>query len=130
MPPTDPQPAASAERKTLLIARPILEPMMPPLLFIDPIVLRRGSCPAFRLRTKGLIHDHGNQRCQQRRASEWQRRGNTPHGRIISARGHMNLFSLTGKTALVTGGNGGIGLGMARGLAEAGATVAIAGRDK
>ena len=30
----------------------------------------------------------------------------------------------------MTGGNGGIGLGMAKGLAEAGATVAIAGRDK
>jgi 2-deoxy-D-gluconate 3-dehydrogenase len=42
----------------------------------------------------------------------------------------MNLFSLTGKTALDTGGNGGIGLGMARGLAGSGATVAIAGRDK
>jgi 2-deoxy-D-gluconate 3-dehydrogenase len=41
----------------------------------------------------------------------------------------MDLFDLKGKTALVTGGNGGIGLGMASGLAAAGAKVAIAGRD-
>ena len=40
------------------------------------------------------------------------------------------MFDLKGKTALVTGGNGGIGLGMAQGLAAAGAKVAIAGRDK
>ena len=38
-------------------------------------------------------------------------------------------FDLTGRVAIVTGGNGGIGLGMARGLAEAGAAVAIAGRN-
>jgi 2-dehydro-3-deoxy-D-gluconate 5-dehydrogenase len=41
----------------------------------------------------------------------------------------MNLFDLKGKAALVTGGNGGIGLGMAQALARAGAKVAIAGRD-
>jgi 2-dehydro-3-deoxy-D-gluconate 5-dehydrogenase len=41
-----------------------------------------------------------------------------------------NNFGLSGKAALVTGGNGGIGLAMARALAQAGAAVAIAGRDE
>jgi 2-deoxy-D-gluconate 3-dehydrogenase len=39
------------------------------------------------------------------------------------------IFDLSGRVALITGGNGGIGLGMAKGLAQAGASVAIAGRD-
>jgi len=39
-------------------------------------------------------------------------------------------FDLSGKVALVTGGNGGIGLGMARGLGRAGAAIAIVGRDE
>lgn len=42
----------------------------------------------------------------------------------------MNPFDLKGKIALVTGGNGGIGLGIAKGLALAGADVAIAGRNE
>jgi len=41
----------------------------------------------------------------------------------------MNLFDLSGRVAVVTGGNGGIGLGMATGLANAGAAVVIAGRQ-
>jgi len=40
------------------------------------------------------------------------------------------LFDLNGKVAIVTGGNGGIGLGMARGLADNGAAIAIVGRNE
>jgi len=40
------------------------------------------------------------------------------------------MFDLKGKIAIVTGGNGGIGLGMAKGLAQAGARVAVAARNQ
>ena len=42
----------------------------------------------------------------------------------------MELFDLPGKVAVVTGGNGGIGLGYARGLARAGCAVAVWGRNE
>ncbi len=41
----------------------------------------------------------------------------------------MKLFDLSGKVAVVTGGNGGIGLGMATGMAQAGADIVIASRN-
>jgi len=40
------------------------------------------------------------------------------------------MFDLTGRIAIVTGGNGGIRFGLARGLARAGASVAIAARNE
>lgn len=41
-----------------------------------------------------------------------------------------NRFDLRGKVAIVTGGNGGIGLGLAHGLADAGADIAVVGRNE
>ena len=40
-----------------------------------------------------------------------------------------DLFDLTNRTALITGSSGGLGLGIARGLAEAGASIVLNGRD-
>jgi gluconate 5-dehydrogenase len=48
---------------------------------------------------------------------------------MAHADGAAGPFDLSGRHALVTGGSAGIGLGIARGLARAGATVAIAGRS-
>src|SRR5438045_8446809 len=42
----------------------------------------------------------------------------------------MSLFDLSGRVAIVTGGNGGIGLGMAKGLGAAGAAVVVAARNR
>lgn len=42
----------------------------------------------------------------------------------------MAPFGLSGRVAVVTGGNGGIGLGMAEGLAAAGATIVVAARNR
>jgi 2-dehydro-3-deoxy-D-gluconate 5-dehydrogenase len=40
-----------------------------------------------------------------------------------------SAFDLSGRVAIITGGNGGIGYGLAKGMAEAGASVVIAARD-
>ena len=48
---------------------------------------------------------------------------------IWGEQGMANAFDLGGRVAIVTGGNGGIGLGMAQGLARAGAALVIAGRN-
>src|SRR5262249_645143 len=57
--------------------------------------------------------------------------GNCGHGGPGTNKGErgVNLFDLSGKVAIVTGGNGGIGLGIALGLAKAGAKIAVLGRN-
>ncbi|HEY4192152.1 MAG TPA: glucose 1-dehydrogenase [Mesorhizobium sp.] len=42
----------------------------------------------------------------------------------------MKLFDLSERVAIVTGGNGGIGLGMAKGLCQAGAQTVLVGRNR
>jgi NAD(P)-dependent dehydrogenase (short-subunit alcohol dehydrogenase family) len=49
--------------------------------------------------------------------------------RITSTETPMTMFDLTGRVAVVTGGNGGIGLGIAQALASAGCNVSIWGRN-
>ena len=39
------------------------------------------------------------------------------------------MFDLRGHVSVITGGNGGIGLGMARGLTKSGANIAVWGRN-
>jgi len=41
----------------------------------------------------------------------------------------MSMFDLKGRVAVITGGNGGIGLGMGKGLAQAGASIVIGARN-
>ena len=45
-------------------------------------------------------------------------------------RAGQSMFDLTGKVAMVTGGNGGIGLGIAQGLARSGADIVVAARKR
>jgi 2-deoxy-D-gluconate 3-dehydrogenase len=42
----------------------------------------------------------------------------------------MKFFDLSGKVAIITGGNGGLGLGIAKGLAKEGCAVSLVGRNQ
>jgi 2-dehydro-3-deoxy-D-gluconate 5-dehydrogenase len=49
---------------------------------------------------------------------------------VNNGKRQMSLFNLEKRVAFITGGNGGIGLGMAKGFASSGAAVVIAGRNQ
>jgi NAD(P)-dependent dehydrogenase (short-subunit alcohol dehydrogenase family) len=54
---------------------------------------------------------------------------NAPNARRTTLETLMGIFDLTGRVAVITGGNGGIGLGIAQALAAAGCNVSIWGRN-
>jgi NAD(P)-dependent dehydrogenase (short-subunit alcohol dehydrogenase family) len=54
---------------------------------------------------------------------------NAPNARQTTLETLMGIFDLTGRVAVITGGNGGIGLGVAQALAAAGCNVSIWGRN-
>jgi hypothetical protein len=56
-------------------------------------------------------------------------RRNAPNARQTALETLMGIFDLTGRVAVITGGNGGIGLGIAQALAAAGCNVSIWGRN-
>ena len=56
-------------------------------------------------------------------------RAHLPGARQTGLETHMSIFDLTGRVAIVTGGNGGIGLGIAQALAATGCNVSIWGRN-
>ena len=56
-------------------------------------------------------------------------RRNAQYARQTTLETLMSIFDLTGRVAVVTGGNGGIGLGIAQALAAAGCNVSIWGRN-
>jgi len=57
----------------------------------------------------------------------WQSVGQQPESDLRD--GVMSAFDLTGRVAVVTGGNGGIGFAIASALGLAGAAIAVAGRQ-
>ena len=69
----------------------------------------------------GLVHGRNSNICRQRT--------HVPGARQTRLETLMSIFDLTGRVAVITGGNGGIGLGIAQALAASSCNVSIWGRN-
>ena len=117
-------------------------------LMVDPAVARRGVV-RLRLRRRRGREGHGHRAAGELRPHRRHRprrhqhrpghrdaaagvaaaHGSPGHRRVQLQDRPLTMGTMTGKTVLVTGGTGGIGLATAAGLAGLGARVGIVGRD-
>ena len=97
-----------------------------------------GAVAAYRLRDREHQSGHGRCRCRQHHRRPVRAAGPEPgsgdarplrRGRGSGMSAHR-LFDISGRIALITGSSRGIGKALAHGLAEAGATVVLNGRDR
>src|ERR1700682_3290031 len=86
---------------------------------VGPRAVRVGDlCPIFDF-LGGLVHGRDWNICPPRASQARAKQMETL----------MSIFDLSGRVAIITGGNGGIGLGIAQALAAAGCNVSIWGRN-
>lgn len=88
---------------------------------VQDVSLNEHSANGTTSTAPGIVHQNGTSVSSSASSSAMK----VPNQCVATSLHTLSLFDLTGKTALVTGGNGGIGSGMAQGLAEAGADIII-----
>jgi hypothetical protein len=100
-------------------------------LHLFPLGLRRRVISSGGTKGFGLeaIFDFPNELVHGSKETISPRPDARPNLRQTTLETLMSMFDLTGRVAVITGGNGGIGLGIAQALAAAGCSVSIWGRN-